>query len=164
MEFADNFIYALTFVAALGCGLIAGVFFAFSTFVMKALRRLPPQEGIAAMQSINVVVINPAFLTVFVGTALVCALLIIVAFMRYQQSDAVWLLIGGGLYVFGTFAVTGMRNVPMNNALAAVTPADPESAISWARYLAGWTFWNHVRTVAALAATVAFIVSISIGQ
>jgi uncharacterized membrane protein len=29
------------FVAALGCGVMTGVFFAFSTFVMKALARLP---------------------------------------------------------------------------------------------------------------------------
>ena len=34
-------------MAALGCGLMAGVFFAFSTFVMKALSRIPQGEGIA---------------------------------------------------------------------------------------------------------------------
>jgi uncharacterized membrane protein len=61
----DALLFALTLFAALGCGLIAGVFFAFSAFVMKALGRLPPAEGIAAMQSINIAVINPVFLTAF---------------------------------------------------------------------------------------------------
>jgi uncharacterized membrane protein len=54
----NNPIYLLTFVAALGSGLVAGIFFAFSNFVMKALARVSPAQGIAAMQSINVVVLN----------------------------------------------------------------------------------------------------------
>jgi uncharacterized membrane protein len=65
----------LTVVAAVGSGLIAGTFFAFSAFVMRALERLPAPHGVAAMQSINVVVINPVFLSVFFGTGLVCAVL-----------------------------------------------------------------------------------------
>ena len=52
---------ALTVVTALGCGLNAGVFFAFSSFVMKALARLQPAQGIAAMQSINLVAVTPGF-------------------------------------------------------------------------------------------------------
>jgi len=55
----NNLLLALTLLSALGSGLIAGAFFAFSTFVMGALGRLPAAHGIAAMQSINVVVINP---------------------------------------------------------------------------------------------------------
>ena len=58
-------IYLLTFVAAVGSGVVAGIFFAFSNFVMKALARVPPAQGIAAMQSINVVVLNRWFFAVF---------------------------------------------------------------------------------------------------
>ena len=58
----------LTLLSALGCGLIGGVFFAFSTFVMKALAALSPPQGIAAMKSINIAVLNPMFLGVFLGT------------------------------------------------------------------------------------------------
>ena len=54
---------------AIGTALIAGAFFAFSSFVMGALGKLPPAQGIAAMQSINVVVINPWFMSAFIGTA-----------------------------------------------------------------------------------------------
>jgi uncharacterized membrane protein len=44
-------------IALLGAAMIAGVFFAFSSFVMPALARLPAAGGISAMQSINVVVL-----------------------------------------------------------------------------------------------------------
>ena len=72
MASLDGLLFALTFAATLGCGLMAGLFFAFSVAVMKALERLPPAEGIVAMQSINVAILNPVFLTVFFGTAAAC--------------------------------------------------------------------------------------------
>ena len=65
-------LYAATLVTALGCGLIAGAFFAFSTFVMPALKRLPTGGGIAAMQSINVLAVTPVFMTALFGTAAAC--------------------------------------------------------------------------------------------
>ena len=43
----------LTLVAAVGAGLVGGVFFAFSAFVMRALRGLPDEQGLAAMQAVN---------------------------------------------------------------------------------------------------------------
>jgi len=55
-------IYILILKAVLGCGLVGGIFFGFSAFIMKALKRLPPAQGIAAMQCINVTVINPLFI------------------------------------------------------------------------------------------------------
>src|SRR4029077_7374945 len=103
---ADQLLVALTLVAALGCGLVAGVFFAFSTFVMKALARLPSDAGIAAMQSINVVVLNPWFMTAFLGTAAACLLTVIAALLRWHAPGAVYLFAGGALYLVGTLLVT----------------------------------------------------------
>jgi uncharacterized membrane protein len=148
----DGLRFALTLLSALGTGLIAGAFFAFSTFVMKALGRLAPPQGIAAMQSINVVVINPWFLGVFAGTAVACLVLGISSLLTWHSPGAGYLLAGSLLYVAGTFLVTIVFNVPRNNALAAVDPASAEGARLWADYLRSWTAWNHVRTVAALAA------------
>ena len=122
----NSLLFALTFASALGCGLIAGSFFAFSTFVMGALGRLPPAHGIAAMQSINVVVINPWFLGAFIGTAVACALLVAATLLNWQEPGAMALLAGGLLYVAGTFLVTMLFNVPLNDALAAVAPDSPE--------------------------------------
>ena len=153
MATIDDLLSALTFFAALGCGLTAGVFFAFSAFVMKALARLPADEGIAAMQSINVAVINPLYMAVFLGTAVACFLVMIFALLRWQDPGAVYLLVGAALYLVGSLLVTMVFNVPMNEALASVTPGDPDAANLWASYLADWTAWNHVRAAAALAAT-----------
>lgn len=139
-----------TLLTAVGSGMIAGVFFAFSTFVMKALAKLPPAQGIAAMQSINVVVINPAFMFVFLGTA-VGGMAVAVGSISPPNA---YRLIGATLYVLGTFGVTMAFNVPLNNQLAKVDPASAEGAAVWADYLRKWTAWNHVRTIAALAAAV----------
>jgi uncharacterized membrane protein len=152
--------FALKLFSALGCGLIAGVFFAFSTFVMKALAQQPAAQGIAAMQSINITVINPWFMTAFMGTGLACVVLAIASLLKWAQPGALYLLIGSLLYVIGTFLVTIAFNVPLNDALAAVKPDSAEGATLWSNYLVSWTFWNHVRTVAALAAAAVLTVSL----
>lgn len=160
MATVDGLLFALKLVSALGCGLIAGVFFAFSSFVMRALSRLPPGEGMAAMQSVNVAVLNPLFLGVFVGTAAACAAAVAASWLRWDDPGAGYLLAGGLLYLVGTFLVTMAFNVPRNEALAAVTQANPDAARLWASYLTSWTAWNHVRTAAALAAAASFTISL----
>ncbi len=150
----------LTFLAALGAGLTAGLLFAFSAFVMDALARLPPEQGIAAMQSINVAVLNPLFGTVFFGTAVLCVVLAVAAFFRWGEAGAIYLVAGSLLYLAGTIGVTIALNVPLNNALAAVAPNSAEGAVLWTRYIVSWTAWNHVRTVAALTALASFIIAL----
>jgi|EndMetStandDraft_9_1072997.scaffolds.fasta_scaffold07550_3 uncharacterized membrane protein len=155
----ERILFILILASALGSGLIGGVFFAFSTFVMQALGRIPAAQGIAAMQSINVVVLNPWFLGVFVGTAASCTLVVIAALMR-QPAGTVLLIAGCVLYVAGTFLVTMMFNVPRNDALMAVAPESAEGAAYWSKYLVEWTFWNHVRTAAATAGSAALILAL----
>lgn len=155
-----GWLFALTLFAALGCGLIAGVFFAFSVSVMRALARLPAAEGIAAMQSINVVILNPLFLAVFLGTAAACVVVMIAGILRWHEPGAAYLLVGGGLYLLGSFVVTMLFNVPRNEALALVAPADPAAASLWADYLTTWTAWNHVRAAASLAAAAALTIAL----
>jgi uncharacterized membrane protein len=157
----DHFLFALTLLAALGCGLIAGVFFAFSSFVMKALARLPASAGIAAMQSINIVVQRSWFMAVFLGTAVVCVLASICSLFRSQEPGVVYLLVGSALYLVGSFLVTIVFNVPRNEALAKLVPTDSSSASSWSGYVASWTTWNHVRTLAALAAATSFSIALA---
>jgi uncharacterized membrane protein len=159
----DSWTFVLALLCALGSGLIAGGFFAFSAFVMRALARLPPAQGIAAMQSINVVVLNPAFLGVFLGTAALSVVAIIAALLRPDAPGCVFVLTGGALYLVGTFGVTVAFNVPWNDRIAAVAPDDPAAAETWTHYSRRWTAWNHVRTVAALAASASFIVALRSG-
>src|SRR4030095_13978403 len=89
----DKLISILTFSSGLGCGVIGGVFFAFSAVVMKALARLSPAHGSAAMQSINIVVINPLFFAVFFGTAAGCVFLAISSLVWWDRPRADYLLL-----------------------------------------------------------------------
>ena len=155
----QGLLHALTILAALGAGMVAGIFFTFSSFIMGALDRLPPQTGIAAMQSINVVVLNPLFFLVFFGTAVLALVLAIAALLDWSQSGARWLFAGGLLYLVGTIFVTIAFNVPLNNKLASVKPSSTEGASVWAHYLSAWTSWNHLRTAAAFAAAACFIMA-----
>jgi len=143
-------------VALIGSALIGGVFFAFSSFVMKALARVPSAEGIAAMQSINVTVLNPSFLGTFMGTAAVSLLIAVLAVKGWETPSAPWFLAGALLYLIGTFLVTGLGNVPLNDQLAAVSVTDSTAVTVWEHYLDRWTMLNTIRTVAAAAATLAF--------
>lgn len=149
--------FGLTFAAAIGTGLMAGLFFVFSVTIMSALGKLPAAAGIAAMQSINTTIQSPLFLTAFMGTALVCVVIAIIAMLDWASPASGWLVTGALLYVAGTFLVTIIFNVPMNDALATATPESTEAASLWTRYLSVWTGWNHVRTVSSTAALGTFI-------
>ena len=157
---SEDIIFLLTLVSALGCGLMAGVFFAFSTFVMTALARLPAAQGIAAMQSINVVAISPLFMIGLFGTAVLCILQVVFALSSWQEPSAVYELAGSVLYLVGTILVTIIFNVPRNNVLAALEPVAVDAAKIWLEYVRSWTAWNHVRSAAALAASAALTLAL----
>jgi uncharacterized membrane protein len=153
-------IVTLTILAALGSGLVAGIFFAFSAFLMSALSRLPPHQGVAAMQSINVAVLNPWFFAVFFGTAAACVILVVFALFSWKGLGAIYPLAGSVVYLLGSMLVTMVFNVPLNQALAVVEPASAEGAALWTRYLSTWTAWNHVRAAASVLAAASFIVAL----
>jgi uncharacterized membrane protein len=150
----------LAFLSALGAGLVAGVLFAFSSFVMKALARLPPEQGVAAMQSVNVAALNAWFMAAFMGTAALALAAVVSGLLRWHAPGSPWLAVGGALYLVGVFGVTAAVNVPWNDRLAAVPAASPEAAALWLQYLDRWTTWNHLRSAAALAASAAFIAAL----
>ncbi len=150
-----DLVVAPTLIVALGCGLNAGVFFAFSSFVMKALGRLPVPDGIAAMQSINVAALTPSFMTVLFGTAAGCVGLAAWAILDWHGSVSPWLLIGGVLYAAGPIGLTAAHHQPRNLALAAVQPRAREAEAGWRQYVVQWTAFNHVRTLASLGAAAA---------
>jgi len=152
----ERAIFGVTFAAAIASGLVAGIFFAFSTFVMAALGRLPPEQGVAAMQAINVTVINPLFMLAFLGTAALCLALAAAAFFAGDVASGRLILAGGVTYLVGCIGVTMVCNVPLNDALAAVPAATPEAAALWSRYLGNWTLWNHARTAASVLAAILF--------
>jgi uncharacterized membrane protein len=153
----DCLLTASTVLAALGSGLIAGVFFAFAASVLPALSRLPTPTGIAAMQSLTAAIKSPLFLGVFFATAALACLLGLAAPLRWSEPGAAYLLIGSLLYLNAPFGVTLMKNVPLNNKLAAIKTGSPEAATFWNEFRSSWSLWNHVRWIGALGAAAAFI-------
>ncbi|MEX3615198.1 DUF1772 domain-containing protein [Paenibacillus glucanolyticus] len=156
---SDRFIFLLTLFSVVGSGLIAGLFFAFSSFMMTALSRIPNEQGINAMQSINVSILNPTFSTLFMGTALTSIVLTIVSIIHWGEPGSLHLLGASLLYLAG-FIVTIAFNVPLNDALAAVDPGSSTGTEVWNTYLRSWTPWNHVRTVTSLGALVMFVLAL----
>jgi uncharacterized membrane protein len=148
-------LFALTLAACIGAGTIGGVFFAFSAFVMRALAQLPAAQGVAAMQRINVVVLRPAFLGVFVGTVATC--LAVAVLSRFSP----WAVAAALLYVVRSFGVTMAFNVTRNKRLAALPAESPQAAAYWPQYVREWLLWNHVRTAASLAASACSAVALS---
>ncbi|ANL70574.1 hypothetical protein AMC83_CH00540 [Rhizobium phaseoli] len=143
--------------AALGSGLVAGIFFAFSTFIMTAFSRIPAEQGIAAMNSINVTIVRSPFMALFVPTAILCLVITVLAVINWRGGASALMLAGAALYVVASFLSTIIFNVPMNDALEKVRGSGPEAIALWSTYLKDWTWWNHVRTVASLLASVAFV-------
>jgi uncharacterized membrane protein len=155
-----DLITAGTVAAAVGSALVAGLMFAFSTSVMPALGRRPDAEGIAAMQAMNSAILNPVFGLVFGGTAVLSLLLAVTAPFTTDDPHATLRAIGGALYVVGTFGVTIVVNVPMNNALDELDPASDQGTSYWRTYLRRWTAWNHVRALLGTAASVVLVLAV----
>ncbi|WP_440958230.1 DUF1772 domain-containing protein [Oceanicaulis sp. LC35] len=136
-------------------GLGAGVFLAFSDFIMRGLRLAENGAGPAAMISINRVIYRSLFLTGFMVTTPVAATLAVWA--PHGVSDEVRGLFGAGAGVYGVlvFGLTAARNVPLNKQLDA---SGGEASV-WGRYQRVWTLWNHVRSVGAILAFGLFVLA-----
>ncbi len=134
---------------AVGAGLVGGVFLAFSTFVMKALAQLPTEQGVAAMQRINIVVLNPIFLGLFLGTTVIASISGVAAVASWDTYRSALIPAACALYILGCFGVTVAFNVPRNDRLARLPPSSDEAFDYWQVYLKEWVFWNHVRTISS---------------
>lgn len=148
----------LLWFSAVACGLMAGLYFAFSTFIMQALATIDRAAGAAAMNAINRVIQRSLFMPLFLGSSLSSLALAAIGLFDCCVPGATLMLAGGLIYFVGMFVVTMRFNVPLNNALAAIDPGS-DTAI-WTNYLDRWTRWNHVRTVSSTVALVLFIVAI----
>lgn len=156
----DPFWIGVLVLAAVGSGLIGGLFFIFSNTVMTAFDRLPAAHAVAAMSSINRVILNPWFFLSFFGTALLCVVLLVSQVMQPKDGGGS-AVAGAVLYLVGSIGVTIVCNVPLNHKLAAVSPSATDMETQWRAYRGPWTRWNHVRTVASLLAAALFAYAIA---
>ena len=146
----NTLIRTITLATALGTGVMGGVLFGFSSFVMPALNRLPASEAVRTMQAINVTA--PRGL----GVPLVVSGLgsVVVGGWALASTDG-WtraLLVGGAAAGVAAFAVTAAYHVPRNNALDQVEADSSAAVAAWSDYEPGWVAMNHVRTALSLVA------------
>jgi uncharacterized membrane protein len=159
----DQALLVSTVLAVLGSGLVAGAFFAFASFVLPALGRLPDRDGIAAMQAMVTAIKSAAFIVVFFGTAALAALLGIAAPLRWEEPGAGWLLLGSLLFLNLPFGVTLMKNLPLNARLTGLKPGSKSGGFDWSEFRATWGLWNHLRWIGALGAAAAFAMALAEG-
>ena len=156
----DSLIALTLIIASLGAGLMAGVYFAFSAFIMQSFDRLGAVQAADAMNTINKVILRSWFMPLFFGSSLLYAALAGYAVFDTGLAGR-WLLFAAGtIYVVGMFFCTALFNVPLNNRLAA---AEHDIKVeTWKHYFVDWTRWNHLRAVCSLvtnAISILYLVS-----
>jgi len=132
-------------------GLMAGIYFAFSVFIMKSLADLPALQAAQAMNKINDVIVNTLFLPVFFGSTLWYAGLVVWSFADWQGTRSLLVIAAALFYLIGMFVVTAFGNVPLNNQLKLSEASDAHLVHCWDNYLHRWTRLNHVRTLSCMA-------------
>ncbi|WDI30099.1 DUF1772 domain-containing protein [Hyphococcus flavus] len=157
----DATLTATLWFCAVGSGVMAGVYFAFSAFIMASLARIETSAGILAMQSINNVILRSAFMPLFFGTTVAAVGVAATALLDMSRQSALLIAGGGAIYFGGMFLITIFYNVPLNNKLDSADPHSAFGAEVWDFYLRKWTRWNHVRTIASVVSSVIFFISIS---
>jgi len=119
-------------------GLMAGLYFAYAVSVMPALKAMDDTTFVTVMNKINVVIVNPLFLTVFLGAPAAC-----VALLFWEQGAVA---IATAALSVVTLLVTAVFNIPLNNALGAGGSRDA--------FERPWVLWNVVRTLTGIACLV----------
>ncbi|MEM6675684.1 MAG: anthrone oxygenase family protein [Planctomycetota bacterium] len=155
---------ALTVICAVGAAAASGALFTFSDFTMKGLRRLPPAQGIAAMQAINKAAPSPLFMLLLFGTGATCIAMMVLAGQRLDEPGSTLRLVAGGLYVASVVVLTIAYHVPRNDRLDRVDPESAEGAEYWAVYQRQWIPMNHVRSIAPLVSAALLMLSLATRQ
>lgn len=155
----SGFITIIVVAAISGAGLVTGLLFAFSNFVMRALADLPADKGMFAMKRINETIINPIFLILFLGTPLMCSIIVLNSAQNINESGNFFLLVGALAYLIGPFGITMLFNVPLNNLLARTDASDAEKI--WPMYQKKWQRWNHIRTYIGVASVILMAIGLA---
>ncbi|GAA2029499.1 DUF1772 domain-containing protein [Agromyces tropicus] len=150
-------------LSAVGAGVAAGVFFAFSAFVMQGLDALPEADAARAMRALNVTAVRwPLMLELF-GTALLLAAIAVADLLLPPDGLTWWVVAAAALYVVSVVLVTGGGNVPRNNALAAARDEHGALSEAWRAFRPGWVRWNHVRTIGAATSCALLVIGLVVG-
>jgi len=148
-------------MAITGAGVVTGLLFAFSNFVMRALATLPDDKGMFVMQRVNETILNPVFLVLFLGTPILCVMIVFQSVLQPGSPDSLFLLTGALSYLIGPFGITVLFNVPLNNKLAEAELSVASEV--WPVYQKQWQRWNHVRTCIGVVSIILLAIGLGTG-
>jgi len=141
-------------LAVFASAMVAGVFLAFSDFVMKSLGATRPAGGIEAMQIINRKVFSTIFMGLLIGMAPLSVLIVAYAYAFVDAPAHIWVLAGTILYMVGVIGVSFWFNIPMNKKLERMAFTSAETADYWSKiYVPRWSFWNYTRALSGALAS-----------
>lgn len=153
MEFSN----LLLIFTTMSVGLMAGLFFSFTSAVMPGLSQLGDADFIMAMKAINRSIQNPVFFIVFFG-ALIS--LPVSTFLKYSAPPTVvfWMLLAATIiYLAGVFGVTAAGNIPLNNALDKFNVVEATKEALQLQRTTFETRWNQLNTIRTICSIASFI-------
>lgn len=138
----------ILFIAIFLTGLSAGLFYAWTVSVIPGTRKVTDIIYLETMQSINKAILNPAFMLIFFGSLI----LLLVSTIQHNQNGLIfWILLAAMLvYLVGTFGVTALGNVPLNNELDVMNLGElsiQRLAEFRNYYEVKWNRLHYIRTV-----------------
>ena len=156
------FLELLVLLAALLCGLVAGLLFAFAVVVMPGLRSLDDAGFIRGFQAIDGVIQRgqALFMLMWVGSALAALGAGAMGAWGLEGVDLMLVIAAMLAYLLGVQVPTIVVNVPLNNRLQRLDVATlEEAALRQAREAVepSWNRWNAIRTGCATLATFLFL-------
>ena len=157
MELSAIWTAQVFLLLGLASALVAGVFLAFSDFVIAGLARSAGHGGLESMQHLNRTVFRSLFLALFLALVPLTMLAAGYAAMQLGGAARALPIAGGIVYFSATFLVTVTANVPMNERLDALPPDGREAAAYWRSYVPAWTRWNHLRTAGSALCALCFL-------
>jgi uncharacterized membrane protein len=142
---ADSVLAAATLIT----GLQAGTYFTWATGVMPGLARVDDRTFVEAMQGVNVAIVNPVFVSTFLGAPLLAG----AAAVTTDGLARPW-AIAGTVLALATVVITAVGNIPLNNALDAAGQVHRNSGLAAVRaaFEPSWVRLNVLRSLTSAGA------------
>lgn len=151
---------AFLFITVLLTGLSAGFFLAWSMSVIVGTQKVGDFTYLEVMQNVNREIQNPVFFTVFFGSLLT---LLLSTFLQWKNPRFGFVLAATVVYAIGTFGVTALGNVPLNNELDVLNIHElNKGELQKFRiyYEQPWNNFHQVRTVASIISFILLLLPI----
>jgi len=141
---------------------MAGIFFTWTNAVTPGIGKLKDLEYLSALQSMNRVILNRIFYTVFICPVFMLPLATVLNYNSANSLVFTLLLIASIIYLLGVFIITAAGNIPLNNVL---DKSDLENfSLEDTRNLRSEieTKWNSFNLIRTITSSISFMLLILI--